>query len=430
MSGNKSSYSEARAQDLESTKLRLKETWAKLSTDEQDRLGTILKNNHQFLLNIRDGNYEALPDGFKPFPELLMGHSLLHDDPDGLLNDADTATYVDGDGLVYFGGVDYDQTDPKWSYTLFAWEETKGQTPPFPNNPAQVQIPNITTINLFGDWGGNNAASQAVATCVQPNDFLIHLGDVYYAGTDDSGFIEDNYEGNNFLDIWPGKSKTSFALNSNHDMYAHGTGYFNMTLASPTFASQNGTSYFALYNDVIRIVGLDTAYYDKSQSGMGFMNGNLGPDGVATQAGFLEQQAQLAADSGQTLILMSHHTGLSLDGTTQTDLMAQVVAKLSAMEGKKVIWYWGHEHIAAVYNDIIVAGVQISPRCCGHSCIPWGVATNLENSTVAWYEKEVLGPGSNYFVTNGYAALSIDENGTLTEKFLTQNNAVHWSQSF
>src|SRR5580693_6732619 len=83
----------------------------------------------------------------------------------------------------------------------------------------------------------------------------------------------NNYQQANFLTPWPwpGTQGKSFALNSNHDMYAHGTGYFNTALASPIFASQNRCSYFALYNDRFRIVGLDTAYFDPDQSGSGFM---------------------------------------------------------------------------------------------------------------------------------------------------------------
>lgn len=63
---------------------------------------------------------------------------------------------------------------------------------------------------------------------------MAHLGDVYYAGTN-AGLLERDYEQANFLAPWPWPATQgkSLALNSNHDMYAHGTGYFNTALASP-----------------------------------------------------------------------------------------------------------------------------------------------------------------------------------------------------
>ena len=60
-----------------------------------------------------------------------------------------------------------------------------------------------------------------------------------------------------------------------------------------------------------RIVGLDSAYFDEHRSGHGFMRGVLNP----SQEQFLQEQANSAAQDGQHLILLSHHNGLSLDGT-------------------------------------------------------------------------------------------------------------------
>ena len=74
-------------------------------------------------------------------------------------------------------------------------------------------------------------------------------------------------------------------------------------------------------------------------------------------------------------------------------------------------------------------GVTIHARCCGHSCIPWGIATDLQAPNapnVVWFEQQVLGPGPNYFVTNGYATLTL--NGTSgTEAFRNQTGQQSWS---
>ena len=69
----------------------------------------------------------------------------------------------------------------------------------------------------------------------------------------------------NFVDEWPGVAGHSFALNSNHDMYAHATGYSLTTLTAPAFLAHGGNC-FALYNDYFRIVGFNSAYYAPDNS--------------------------------------------------------------------------------------------------------------------------------------------------------------------
>jgi hypothetical protein len=412
-------------QDYTALSTELKRIWSNLSPAERARLEPMIRTSHADLLRIRErGIVQA-----QPIRELALTYSLLHDDPDGLLSDASipeaVGTSVGPDGQVYFGNVDYDSTDPGWVYVLLAWDWTEGPTPTFSHESATIEIPSAVTINLLGDWGGNNTAAQEIASNIDASDFSVHLGDVYYAGTNANGYVERDYEQENFLAPWPGRSEQSFALNSNHDMYAHGTGYFNTTLASPTFQSQNGCSYFALYNGSFRIVGLDTAYFDQDASATGYMIGTLGPTGPGTQAQFLNDQAQAAAAAKQTLILLTHHDGLLYDGSVATPLWDEVLTQLTPLSGDRVIWYWGHEHMGVVYTDRTANGITVSPRCCGHSCIPWGIATGLNTSGVTWYEQTVLGPGTNYFVANGYATLAIDESSIL-ETFYRQDGSQSW----
>jgi hypothetical protein len=406
-----------------------KKVWNTLPPDERARLEPKIRDSHNALLSIRTGGWPRS----LPVRELAHVHSLLHDDPDRLLIDSTSAdasqATVGPDGEVYFGGVDYDSTDPGWAYCPLAWYWTDGQTPSFNNTPATVEIADTVTIALLGDWGGNNASAQEVAGNAQSRigagDVIVHLGDVYYAGTNESGVVESDYETENFVTAWPSTQATSFALNSNHDMYAHGTGYYLTALASPVFAAQTGCSYFALYNSAFRIVGLDTAYFDPDQSSTGFMDGSLGPTGPGTQAQFLNEQAQAAAAAKQQLILLTHHNGLLYDGSATVPLWDQVVAELAPLSGDTVIWYWGHEHMGVVYTDRQASGITIRPRCCGHGCIPWGVATGLNASGVDWYEHTVLGPANNYFVANGFATLALADS-SISETFYRQDGAQSW----
>jgi hypothetical protein len=207
-------------------------------------------------------------------------------------------------------------------------------------------------------------------------------------------------------------------------MYAHGIGYFGTTLAPGTaFGAQKGASFFALYNKSLRIVGLDSAYYSREDDQ--YQVGSLG-DPAGPQAVFLQQQAAAAANAGQNLIVMTHHNGLSLDGATPQPLWGEVANQLSALSGKSVCWYWGHEHAGAVYQPQKINEVTIYPRVGGHGCIPWGVATNLQSGNVLWFESQVLGPGSNYFVTNGYVTLAFN-GASMNETFYNQSGAARWN---
>lgn len=427
---------------------KLKTAWAKLPADIKAQLEPHIRAAHEHAVAVRDAadlrkNPSLRQQGVISVPkcpvphQFMMVHSLLNDDPNGLLRDAcdptDIFTSVGADGEVYFGGVDYDATDPGWAYTIVAWAATKLEQPAFNNNPATITIPNAATIAIMGDWGGNNTPAQQVATAAQAQepDYFIHLGDVYYAGTNASLLLSP-YETGNFLDPWPGQPGSSFALNSNHDMYAHATGYFNTTLASQMFAAQNQCSYFALVNDYFRIVGLDSAYYCPDD-GL-YMEGSLGNNNNQQQIQFLTNQASAAATAGQTLIILTHHNGLAIDGSpldpNQYPLWTQVGDALASLpNGANVLWYWGHVHVGAAYAPQTYNNqASISPRCCGHGCIPGGVATDLQSANVIWSESEVLGPGSNYFVTNGFATLALSQ-GTVTETFYDQNGNSQWTST-
>ena len=84
-------------------------------------------------------------------------------------------------------------------------------------------------------------------------ELLMHLGDVYYSGTEEE--VQER-----FLDMWPRRRRQahSRALNSNHEMYSGGFGYFELAL--PAIGQKS--SYFAFENEHWLLVGLDTAYVD------------------------------------------------------------------------------------------------------------------------------------------------------------------------
>lgn len=432
----KNSQNLLQIQDLQ---IELKKAWANTPTEMKSRLMPMILAAHQNLLNISRGI--ATPNKEKIPYEFGMVYSLLEKDPDGLIktyaqcNTGYPCPYppsVGSDGSCWWTGVMFDFTDVLWAYALLAYLQTQNNKFPFNTNGQTIQIGDNTTLAILGDWGaGNNAAievSNQVVNSAPPNQsYYIHLGDVYYAGTNqDISKLLLPFESFNFLKHWPGVSGRSFALNSNHDMYASGSGYFGNTLASPIFSAQSSASYFSLQNNNFVIVGLDTAYYSEDTW---YMSGSLTDQ---DQKDFLSNNLRDAAQMNATVILLTHHNGLSLDGQHQEDLWAQVasVIKNYSINNLNIYWYWGHEHAAAVYKPQTMNGNNIFPRVCGHGSIPWGVATDLSTnnpgSQVQWAETATNGPGQNYFVTNGYATLKLN-GASIVETFYDQQGNVSWS---
>src|SRR5205085_467210 len=209
---------------------------------------------------------------------------------------------------------------------------------------------NQVTVALLADWGGGNDHATNVGNEVRKRnpDIVIHLSDVYYAGTESE--VQKR-----FLDLWPGVQQRgrSFALNSNHEMYSGGYSYFDLTLK----AFQQEASYFCLENDNWRLIGLDTGYVEH----------DLTQDQVEWLAALLND------GSNKTNILLSHH-----------QLYSGYEALPSEIEGEKRLfewlkgflqagqiphWFWGHEHLCVIYKKF--QGVK--GRCVGHGCFPYSI---------------------------------------------------------
>ena len=284
--------------------------------------------------------------------------------------------------------------------------------------PAIIPIPNTVQIGLVGDWGtgdwrtaSNPAPSTEVArhmALLKP-ELTIHLGDVYYAGTGD----EEQHE---FVNLWPKGSIGSFALNSNHEMYSGAKPYFQ-AIGGPPFGLQNGCSYFALENNDWVVVGLDSAYFSP-EAGL-YMDGSLEP-------AWRQDSSDVPADQvakGKKVIVLTHHNGLSEDGSSPTNLWPQVMSGFAS--GGPTLWYWGHVHAGAVYKPFGPA--NMATRCCGHGALPWGQASSLANSqNVVWYEhRSANDPDIPQRVLNGFAVLSL--NGpSAQETFYDENGGLAW----
>jgi hypothetical protein len=324
------------------------------------------------------------------------------------------------------GSGKYQTLDPRWELVvgIVLFESILHKHPFPPDAPAIQQISDTATFALVGDYGtGNFGSGDSASTklskfipTLKP-DYAIHLGDVYYAGTNPE-------ETTKLLPCWPKGSLASFTLNSNHEMYSGGGPYFNTAVGSPVFNKlQSPWSFFALENAQWIIVGLDSAYY--SSAFQLYMNGTLGATNNQTR--FL---AQVAARDKKTIIL-THHNPIPIGGLgsnpQSTDEGYQLyIDVMNAFAGHNppVYWYYGHKHVGAAYKPL-PNGMLC--RCLGHGALPAGVASDLTNSTfVDWFERCNAGdPDDQLRIFNGFVHLEL--NGPdLTETFYDELGRVAW----
>jgi hypothetical protein len=244
----------------------------------------------------------------------------------------------------------FDPSDPGW--ISVAWEKLKalfrGKRKFIKHiSPSSFrhELPAGAVVALFSDWGTGEATAQRVMEQIKraAPTHAIHLGDVYYSGTERE--IKKR-----FLEVIDRHGPAAdqcryFALNSNHEMYSGGFGYFDTTLR----AFDQEASYFNLGNANWQLLGLDSGYED---------HGLQDP-----QKEWLE--AQLLSPGKK--ILLTHHQLFSpyeerADGKR---LGRKVMPLLGRVHG----WFWGHEHKCIVFKEHL----GIKARCIGHGAIPFGV---------------------------------------------------------
>ena len=306
------------------------------------------------------------------------------------------------------GGLEaqFDERDViGWAKSLLTWfkglRPHQWQTAP----AAPDSIPNTARVAVLGDWGSGLYGAPACAASIQndPKDYqvLLHLGDVYYSGTNDE--IKDR-----FLGLWPKKpNAVSRACNANHEMYTGGYGYFDLILKQ--FGQP--ASYFALQNDHWLLVGLDSAYKEWEL--------------VNDQVDWL---TKLIANAGsRRIVLFSHHQLFSWADKAETKMQSQLA---SLLNNKRIFaWYWGHEHRCVIYDQHPMW--DIFGRCIGHSGYPYFRDKFKEGSTVqtapqgsSWRKVDTknMVPGAlilegpnpyipghtDQYGPNGYATLELD----------------------
>ena len=263
------------------------------------------------------------------------------------------------------------------------------------------------TIAIMADWGAANESARAISSLIKAKnpDYVIHLGDVYYAGT--------KAECEAVLKMWPlmderGKPKKdfSFALNGNHEMFCGGRNYFGTIL--PAFNQL--ASYFKIRTDYWQFFGLDTAY----------AGGKLSAPEVKAQWDWLAEN--INNNPKLTSIFLTHHQPVSAHSQENGDAqpLRDDIKMLEQQTRKDSIygWIFGHEHRAVVYDDAVTG---YKARLIGNGAIPHDAQNEIgpEEGGVGFtgVNKGVWGAGN---AISSYMLLTV-EGPKITIEYMDEN---------
>jgi len=255
-----------------------------------------------------------------------------------------------------------------WNYLKLVFtprQRFRQYAAPASARPGIFSLPDRAVVGLAADWGTGTDSAYAVADAIRGHapDVAIHLGDVYYSGTEDE--FHEYFLGPG---RWPtGKlqgggqnARGAYTLNGNHEMYSGGAGYFRAAL--PALGQE--TSYFCLENAHWRLLGLDTGYYAKSVPFLELIVNFIKlHDAIC---GWLKDVVFANPADRRPVILLSHHQWFSAYDTEYERVGSQLRPYLDRV----LLWFWGHEHRFAGYAPFGFDGATVRARCIGHGGMP------------------------------------------------------------
>jgi len=225
------------------------------------------------------------------------------------------------------------------------------------------KLPDKARVAIVGDWGtGQDAAKLVLRQIADKNpNVVIHLGDIYYAGTQ---FEINTY----FLKIWQQVLSLgdkldripTYTLAGNHDMYSGGCPYYQLIqqLGQPA-------SYFCLRNANWQFIAIDTGYHDHNPGG-----GGAGATYLQdTEVTWLTDKVNNGG--GRKNVLLSHHQLFTaFDAIDGQEVNMRLASQLGPLLPKLTHWIWGHEHDFVLYDSYM----NLARSCClGHGAFPVGI---------------------------------------------------------
>ncbi len=277
--------------------------------------------------------------------------------------------------------------DPRWAECVAAfleyyaahrlpiYHERQIESWPLPAGKTSDRL----TVGVLGDWG--SGAEVAVGLLdkmveVADPDLIIHVGDVYYAGTE----REFRHNFNGPLNAVRARHRPIpvYNLPGNHDYYSGGRGFYQSTAQlnqqphAPAGTPIQTTSFFCLRNAGWQLQGMDTGYHDHNYFKVGQDITKLRDSEVPWH------QQMLASAEDRRVILFSHHQlfsafsniGTEKEGTAEPGNYNKFLYEVFGPHidaGQIAAWLWGHEHLLEVYDSYM--GLD-KGRCVGHSAFP------------------------------------------------------------
>jgi predicted phosphodiesterase len=218
------------------------------------------------------------------------------------------------------------------------------------------KLPANARVAIVGDWGtGQDIAQKVLAQIARKNpDVVIHMGDVYYSGTD---FEMQNY----FYNIWKQyldlDKIATYTLAGNHDMFSGGAPYYKLIdqLGQPA-------SYFCLRNDDWQFIAMDTGLHDN-------IPGGCDPTYLEdTEVAWITDKIQNRG--ARRTVLFSHHQLFAAnEDICGKSVNPRLNQQLSPLLPNVDMWLWGHEHNLVIYQKYL----GVLARCIGHGAFPIGV---------------------------------------------------------
>ena len=307
----------------------------------------------------------------------------------------------------------YGSVDPRWALcpivSFFQWRIPKhqfvGSSDAVAYNYAEHR-PKFT-IAIMADWGAANTAARQVSQQIAAKnpDYVIHLGDTYYAGT--------AAECQASLDMWPLRDAAnnpvpfkSFALNGNHEMFCGAHNYYGTLL--PAF--KQGASYFKIRTEYWQFIGLDTAY----------AGGCLNRPEVKVQWDWLV--GNLSVKALLSTIFLTHHQPVSAHAQEFSDsrpLYDDVQTLMAQTQPNPIFgWFFGHEHRAIVYDD---KATGFKARLIGNGAIPHDAENEVKCddgcTPITCVNTGTWGDGN---AISSFVFLTVD-GPTLTVEYIDQN---------
>jgi hypothetical protein len=338
--------------------------------------------------------------------------------------------------------LEFSHLDPRWVKTLGArasvYEKNaedgkrKYYKPWNPNDNCVYTIADECTIALVADLGTGNEHHENTLKAIKKlnPDYIIHLGDIYYSGTEKECK-------KNFMDpydkVFPDKGNRPpmWAIPGNHEYICYGRGFSSLLNEKFLGSSDNPQThfFFCLRSNFIEIIGLDSGFKSHNFTQLPWhpeMGWNT--EFEESELAWLKKKIIPTREENRKTFLLTHHAFTSAFWSKHivNEKFRKQLTGAGLPLDKVTAWFWGDEHKFLIYNysqaNLQHTGGLTRGICIGHGAMP-EFATNSEYGGLREPLAKDLKKGINLQVnkkTNtfarGFALLKVTKTG-ITEHY-------------